>query len=632
MRPIAYASAQTTSSAKAGPGGASPAPVAVFGRFDETTAKMTINTAVLLSDLTLRLTAEDSAFVADHCSRELGEGLYEVDLAFSADHPTTLPLITLDLTIPIIDIASIWTTGVDYKRGLVPDWTGNSGITSRVTNQAPVLGLYSLHGQNRLTIAASDALNAVQLRAGVVEETASMAVQVRLCSEPMPPTRRYALTLRIDRRDLPFHRSLADVAAWWSAQPDKVPMPVPDLARRPMYSTWYSYHQALDPDAIVRECELARDLGCAAVIIDDGWQTMDTERGYAYTGDWEPERIGDMRRWIDRIHETGMKALLWYAVPFVGYHSRMWPRFKSMLMADRQRSKAGVLDPRFPEVREYLVQTYERALREWDVDGLKLDFVDNFRPTDEAVAMTGGGRDIEAVAEAADRLMSDIANRLQLIRPDVMIEFRQSYIGPLMRKYGNIFRAGDCPNDLLYNRMRTIDLRLLSQGTAVHADMLMWHPRDHIESAALQLLHVLFSVPQISVRLAEISEEMRSMLRFWLGFWNEHRDLLLDGHLEPGVPHAIFPTVRSSTPAKRIIAVYEDAVAVVGDSPPPTLLIVNGTRLSRVVLNCDEAVGPRRLRTYNCLGKTISDSQIDLTQGAHLIPIPPAGLAQIDQS
>ena len=35
--------------------------------------------------------------------------------------------------------------------------------------------------------------------------------------------------------------------------------------------------------------------------------------------------------------------------------------------------------------------------------------------------------------------------RLTKIKTDVLIEFRQSYIGPLMRKYGNLFRAGDCP-------------------------------------------------------------------------------------------------------------------------------------------------------------------------------------------
>ena len=40
--------------------------------------------------------------------------------------------------------------------------------------------------------------------------------------------------------------------------------------------------------------------------------------------------------------------------------------------------RVGTLDPRFPEVREYLVQTYERVIGEWGFDGVKLDFIDCF--------------------------------------------------------------------------------------------------------------------------------------------------------------------------------------------------------------------------------------------------------------
>jgi alpha-galactosidase len=106
------------------------------------------------------------------------------------------------------------------------------------------------------------------------------------------------------------------------------------------------------------------------------------------------------------------------------------------------------------------------------------------------------------VPEAADRLMSDVIARLRAIKPDVMIEFRQGYIGPAMRKYGNIFRVGDVPNAAAGNRMNSMLLRALTGNTAVHSDMVMWHYEDTVESAAMQLIHALFTVPQISVRLA----------------------------------------------------------------------------------------------------------------------------------
>ena len=57
------------------------------------------------------------------------------------------------------------------------------------------------------------------------------------------------------------------------------------------------------------------------MIVDDGWQTLDSKRGYAFTGDWKPERIPEMKRFVDAVHERGMKILLWYAMSLVGERS-----------------------------------------------------------------------------------------------------------------------------------------------------------------------------------------------------------------------------------------------------------------------------------------------------------------------
>ncbi|MFS6558390.1 hypothetical protein VPJ68_23540, partial [Parabacteroides distasonis] len=91
-----------------------------------------------------------------------------------------------------------------------------------------------------------------------------------------------------------------------------------------------------------------------------------------------------------------------------------------------------VLDPRFPEVREFLCGLYENALRDWKLDGLKLDFIDRFKFTgeDPAVAQNYAGRDIKSLPAAVDTLMNGISRRLRAINPDVLIEFRQEYIGP----------------------------------------------------------------------------------------------------------------------------------------------------------------------------------------------------------
>ena len=65
-------------------------------------------------------------------------------------------------------------------------------------------------------------------------------------------------------------------------------MKVPDAARSPFYSFWYSQHQSVDAKSVEEECRRAAKLGFSSVIVDDGWQTDDNNRGYAFCGDWEP--------------------------------------------------------------------------------------------------------------------------------------------------------------------------------------------------------------------------------------------------------------------------------------------------------------------------------------------------------
>ncbi|MFR7718112.1 MAG: hypothetical protein ACLU3N_05510 [Lachnospiraceae bacterium] len=81
---------------------------------------------------------------------------------------------------------------------------------------------------------------------------------------------------------------------------------VPDATKKAMYSFWYSMHQNVTAKN-VEESRRAAQLGLSAVIVDDGWQTEDNNRGYAYCGDWEPSgqkflTLPDMlqmyRRWV----------------------------------------------------------------------------------------------------------------------------------------------------------------------------------------------------------------------------------------------------------------------------------------------------------------------------------------------
>jgi alpha-galactosidase len=547
-------------------------------------------------------------------------------IAWPAEAQRTTPALLAEWRFPAIDVAGLWHPGANRNRALPADWSG--GFISSAAVNAPVVCLFGADGTNRLTFACSDALHSIELKAGIHEETAEFVCQVRAVEAGLLH-QAGAVEIYLDTHPHAYHQALGAVSDWWAGLPGLTPSAVPEVARRPMYSTWYSFHQNVEAEGIERQCRLARELGCQAVIVDDGWQTADAGRGYAYCGDWQPSprRYTDLAAHVARIHALGMKFLLWYSVPFVGRLSQAWERFEHKLLRYDARLQAGTLDPRYPDVREYLIDTYERALRDWKLDGFKLDFVDRFHNAN-APPRTAD-MDYDGVPEAADRLLSDVIARLRAIQPDVMIEFRQSYIGPLMRKYGNLFRAGDCPADALTNRIRTIDLRLLAASTAVHADMLMWHPDEPVESAARQLLNVLFSVPQISVLLDQIPEAHQRMLRFWLEFWNEHRDVLLEGELTPLAPELLYPVVSATTKQKHVAAIYADAVVPLPADLPPLLLLVNATPRPRAVLETTQDLSAWHVEVFDAQGAPQSAYPLTPGPGLHALPIPSSGLARL---
>ena len=123
--------------------------------------------------------------------------------------------------------------------------------------------------------------------------------------------------------------------------------------------------------------------------------------------------------------------------------------------------------------------------------------------------------DYHSINDAVDRLLKDVITTLKAIKPDVFIEFRQKYTGPAMRKYGNMFRAFDCPGDATMNRIRIADIKMLAGNTAVHSDMITWHKDDTVEVAALQMINTLFGVPQISVLLKEAAKDHLNMIKFY---------------------------------------------------------------------------------------------------------------------
>jgi alpha-galactosidase len=562
-------------------------------------------------------------------------GLYIFTWKLSSDAARTLPQLKISFAVPQKDIQVKWRPSYGTSHHYFPFWWDRK-VPSSLAMNAPVFSYMNLEGENRLTFALSDAQRTSSTLTGPTESRGVIA-ELTLFSEPEAPLRSVEFSLRIDRRAIHFADALRSVSEWYAAMPEYTPSEVPDAARAPMYSTWYQYQREITAEKLERELEHITGYGMKTLILDDGWSisiSYDKDEYFSRCGTWEPakNKFPNIAEHVKKFHEKGISYMVWFAVPFVGIHEKAYETFKGKYLYAGEKNSfiqnTFVLDPRFPEVREYTIQVYERAVKEWGIDGLKLDFIDSFQfdgGKDPALEDNYAGRDIKSLPVAVDRLLTDTICRLKKVRSDILIEFRQSYIGPAIRKYGNIFRASDCAMDVLENRVRTIDLRLLSGDTAVHSDMLIWSPNDTPEIAALQILNVIFSTPQISLLLESLPEDHRKMLKHWMKFCVNHMDTLLKGRLVPEHPELSYPVVKAFGNDEVITAVYESG-KVVGTYPGKRNLILNAKHTGDILLDMRDVSG--KISVFDVFGEKIS-SRID-GNGFVDVNVPSSGYIQIE--
>ncbi len=550
------------------------------------------------------------------------DGIFKVDLFWHSDTPVVPERFCVRFSFASVDCYSVFSPALRNGRSLERNYFPQE-TNSRLASWMPLHAIISLSGRNRATIAISDATTPTKISTGVTEYGAQMECTVSFFTIPTTAITDYKATVYVDMRDIPYYDSLYDVVEWWEKECCYTPAFVPDCARQPVNSLWYSYHQKLEVESIIRECRLSKELGMDTVIIDDGWQT-DINGGYSYCGDWKvaKSKIPDMKQFIERIHETGMKAMLWYSVPYVGINSENYKRFEGMLLkTGKENGQVFAFDPRYKQVRNFLVGVYRDAVVNWKLDGLKLDFIDRFAHDSESVK-PDSRRDIESLEDAIDLLMCSVKDALTEVNPDIMIEFRQTYVGPSIRKYGNMFRVTDCPNDAIKNRYDVINLRLTSGKTAVHSDMLLWNVNDPVENAALQLACSLYGVPQISMRIESLPEDHIKMLKYYLAFVKEWQSVLLDGKLTAANPEALYSYACATLGDKSVITAYCNVVLEVKTAKA---VIVNAAATEKIAV---KSAAGKNYKVVDCMGNELSTGVIisDLEE----ISVPLSAMIFID--
>ena len=522
----------------------------------------------------------------------------------------------------VTNTVGCWYPDCGYVRAYGADWQRRR--TTSLSVSAPVYCLYDQRGNNCITIALSEAVRETERKIGVHEEDGRFLFQCKIHMG----RGRSEVKLYINEGKTVYSRVLGKVQTWWKDGCGIVPAIVPEAAKMPFYSTWYSYHQNMEEKQLERECELAAQMGFKGIIVDDGWQTDDNHRGYAFCGDWKPSetKFPHMREHVAYVHFLGMKYMLWVSIPFIGKNSGIWKKFSDKLLEYQEEMNAGVADIRYKEVREYLMEQYVDLVKNYDLDGLKMDFIDEFHE-EAATPEYNENMDFRDVQDALEHMMVQLYEKLRELKPDILIEFRQKYVGPYIRKFGNILRVDDCPMSQLSNRVGLVDLRILSGDTAVHSDMVMWNKAEEPEGVAIALQHCFFGSLQLSVRLEECRQEVLEVIRYYMELAQEWFEARLEGELAAEHPEHLYPVVYGEKENRAVVGVYEEDQVICVKENWTEALILNANKGNSLYLDLMQTSGKKAV-IRDCKGAVVKTLK-KLQEGLIKIEIPAGGMVKL---
>ncbi len=542
------------------------------------------------------------------------------------------PSVTVEWKEPMRELLRVWHPLTGSKHVMHQSWHSNHS-DSCFHCGAPILTLIGDQDCNQRTLSLSDPITPSSLRFGILdlEQKNQVGYSVILFDGSCEAMTCYDVLLRIDGRRIPYGQAVRQVYPWWAEHGFEIPSP-PAQAEDPVYSTWYNFHQEPRQEELLAELRLAAELGFRTVILDDGWQISGRSDGtYANCGEWEvsADRFPDFKGFCEEVHGLGMKLAVWFAVPFIGKKSSVYPRFLGRYLKESQNENGhGILDPRFPEVRAYIRGNYERFLREYDVDGFKLDFIDAFMAEGEIPPYDPERMDCEAVGEAVLRLLSEIGSSLSAIKSDLLYEYRQRYVGPAINRFGNMLRVGDCAYDAHINRVEIVNLRLLEYPNAIHSDMLFWAPEESIKLCSRQLLNILFAVPQISVLLNKSTREQKELLRAYLSYWKANRHRILHGEFRAEGVERNFTEIFAEDGEGVLAVLYGDSCYLYDGRPAH--VHHNGDRDGLVLENPTDDTLTVRLSTY--FGERVLACHTVFPNSIVRLPLPQTGMAEIERA
>lgn len=153
--------------------------------------------------------------------------------------------------------------------------------------------------------------------------------------------------------------------------------PITEDAYEPIWCAW-GYERNFSVSEVLNTIPKVKELGLNWAVLDDGWQTAE--------GDWYlnpkkfPNGDKDMIAFVNRVHEAGLKAKLWWVPLAVDPGTDLIKEHPDLLLLNEDGKPEDIswwdsyyLCPAYQPTIDYTKKLVEKFIVMWGYDGLKID-------------------------------------------------------------------------------------------------------------------------------------------------------------------------------------------------------------------------------------------------------------------
>ncbi len=382
--------------------------------------------------------------------------------------------------------------------------------------------------------------------------------------------------LRVSTHSVSWMDELKAYREFVDAEWPQPALPIPEFAYEPVFDTAYISDQDINQNWIFENAFTAVRLGLKTWITRDGWYTAqgDGGAGSDSSKNWKPDTglFPEFGEHIQLVQKMGLHYLLGITPDQAGSESQA--------------------------AQEYA--QFEQLVSEYKPDGITLNLsgmVDPSQMTGDSNQKTGG--------EKVFAQLNQTIESLQAANPDILVELGGSWTNLANRRFANLYRAEGAAFNPIYNRWQAVMVRLLAPDRVVSLSPVTWGPDASLEDLAVTMINAICTVPAVSVDLNQCQQSHLNILRYWIGFYNNHRDAIVHGEFSPVFHQASLSMIQFTGEKEKIIALYEDYPLVLEAEEKPKLWLLNASTRSYIDFLTDASEGLRMVTSFNKFGEAV---------------------------